>query len=87
MVLAGVLKIEDFYSAIEWKVVFLIAGLIPLGIAMQKTGTAAFLAKNDYSSTGKSFAFNPFFYCCSIHFVFFVYVQCGFNNCSGPHNH
>ena len=45
MVLAGVLKIEDFYSAIEWKVVFLIAGLIPLGIAMQKTGTASFLAE------------------------------------------
>ena len=44
MILTGVLKIEDFYSAIEWKVVFLIAGLIPLGIAMQKTGTAAFLA-------------------------------------------
>lgn len=41
----GVLKIEDFYLAIEWKVVFLIAGLIPLGIAMQKTGTAAFLAE------------------------------------------
>jgi len=45
MVLFGVLKIEDFYAAIEWKVVFLIAGLIPLGIAMQKTGTASFLAE------------------------------------------
>jgi len=45
MVLFGVLKIEDFYAAIEWKVVFLIAGLIPLRIAMQKTGTASFLAE------------------------------------------
>lgn len=45
MVMTGVLNIEDFYSAIDWKVVFLIAGLIPLGIAMQKTGTAAFLAE------------------------------------------
>ena len=45
MVLTGVLKIEDFYSAIDWKVIFLIAGLIPLGIAMQKTGTAAFFAE------------------------------------------
>jgi len=45
MVLTGVLSIEDFYAAIDWKVVFLIAGLIPLGIAMQKTGTAAFLAE------------------------------------------
>lgn len=45
MVLTGVLSIEDFYTAIEWKVVFLIAGLIPLGVAMQKTGTAALLAE------------------------------------------
>ncbi|OGD15622.1 hypothetical protein A2V47_05050 [Candidatus Atribacteria bacterium RBG_19FT_COMBO_35_14] len=45
MILTGVLTMEDFYSAIEWKVVFLIAGLIPLGIAMQKSGTAAFLAE------------------------------------------
>lgn len=45
MVITGVLKVEDFYAAIEWKVVFLIAGLIPLGIAMQKTGTAAVLAE------------------------------------------
>ncbi len=45
MVLAGVLTIQEAYQAIEWKVVFLIAGLIPLGAAMQKTGTAAFLAE------------------------------------------
>jgi di/tricarboxylate transporter len=45
MVLTGVLSIEDFYTAIDWKVVFLIAGLIPLGVAMQKTGTAALLAE------------------------------------------
>ena len=45
MVLTGVIGMEDAYRAIEWKVVFLIAGLIPLGIAMQKTGTAAFLAE------------------------------------------
>jgi len=46
MILTRVINIEEAYRAIEWKVVFLIAGLIPLGIAMQKTGTAEFLAKN-----------------------------------------
>lgn len=45
MVLGRVLTIQEAYQAIEWKVVFLLAGLIPLGIAMQKTGTADFLAK------------------------------------------
>jgi len=45
MVLTGVIRIEEAYRSIEWKVVFLIAGLIPLGIAMQKSGTAPFLAE------------------------------------------
>lgn len=45
MVLTRVLSIQEAYQSIEWKVVFLLAGLIPLGIAMQKTGTAAFLAE------------------------------------------
>lgn len=44
MVLTGVLNIDEAYNAIDWKVVFFMAGLIPLGIAMQKTGTAVFLA-------------------------------------------
>jgi len=45
MVLTKVLTIQEAYQAIEWKVVFLLAGLIPLGVAMQKSGTAAFLAE------------------------------------------
>jgi di/tricarboxylate transporter len=44
MVLLGVLTIEEAQQAIGWKVVFLLAGLMPLGIAMQKSGAAAFLA-------------------------------------------
>jgi di/tricarboxylate transporter len=46
MVLTRSLTIQEAYQAIEWKVVFLLAGLIPLGVAMQKTGTAAYLAQN-----------------------------------------
>ncbi len=44
MILTRVLSIQEAYQAIEWKVVFLLAGLIPLGVAMQKTGATAFLA-------------------------------------------
>ncbi|MBN2720683.1 MAG: SLC13 family permease [Proteobacteria bacterium] len=44
MALAGVLSMEEIYKAVDWKVVFFLAGLIPLGIAMQKTGTAELVA-------------------------------------------
>jgi len=44
MVLTGVLQIDEAYEAVDWRTVFLLAGLIPLGIATEKTGTAAFIA-------------------------------------------
>lgn len=45
MVLTRVMNISQAYEAVEWRVVFMLAGLIPLGIAMQKTGAALFLAE------------------------------------------
>ena len=46
MVLGGVLTIEEAYRSVEWKVIFLIAGLIPIGIAMETSGAAAFIAES-----------------------------------------
>lgn len=45
MILSGVIKIEEAYRAIGWQSVFLLAGLIPLGIAMENSGTAAWMAQ------------------------------------------
>lgn len=45
MILAGVIKIEEAYRAIGWQSVFLLASLIPLGIAVENSGTAAWVAQ------------------------------------------
>jgi di/tricarboxylate transporter len=43
-ILAGCLTADEAYESVEWKSVFLIAGMLPMGIAMEKTGAAQFLA-------------------------------------------
>ena len=45
MVLTGVLEMDEAYAAIDWKAVFLIAGMLPLGVALENTGTARALAE------------------------------------------
>ncbi|MEM6477856.1 MAG: SLC13 family permease, partial [Pseudomonadota bacterium] len=45
MILAGVLRIDEAYGAVSWSTVFLLASLIPLGQAVQNTGTAAWIAQ------------------------------------------
>ncbi len=44
MVLTGCLKPGEIYGAIRWDIIFLLAGLIPLGIAMNNSGTTQWLA-------------------------------------------
>ena len=44
MIITGCMTMDEAYSSIEWKAVFLVAGTLPLGIAMEKTGTAQLLA-------------------------------------------
>ncbi|MDA3888860.1 MAG: SLC13 family permease [Allgaiera sp.] len=44
MVLLKVMPMDDAYKAVDWRTVFLLAGLIPLGVAMERTGGAEFIA-------------------------------------------
>jgi di/tricarboxylate transporter len=44
MILLGVVPIDEAYKAVDWRTVFLLAGLIPLGIAMDNTGAAKYIA-------------------------------------------
>lgn len=43
MILVGMLTMDEAYQAIDWKSVFVIAGMLPLGIAMTKSGLASTL--------------------------------------------
>jgi len=52
MILAGVLKIEEAYQAVSWKTVFLLASLIPLGLAVETSGTAKWIAEQTLSVVG-----------------------------------
>jgi di/tricarboxylate transporter len=52
MVLSRVLSIEEAYRAVSWKTVFLLASLIPLGMAVQSSGTAAWIANQTLSLLG-----------------------------------
>src|SRR5690554_1236594 len=40
----GCIQLKDAYAGINWQVIFLLAGMLPLGIAMKNTGTDVFIA-------------------------------------------
>lgn len=52
MVLAGCLSMEEAYEAIDWKVIMLMAGVVTLGVAMEKNGAALFLSKFIVNAVG-----------------------------------
>jgi len=45
MVLTNVLSMDEAYNSVSWKTVFLVASLIPIGLAMELSGTAAWIAQ------------------------------------------
>ncbi|GAU09895.1 SLC13 family permease [Desulfoplanes formicivorans] len=44
MILTKVLSVDEAYASVDWMTIFLLAGLIPLGMAFENTGTARFIA-------------------------------------------
>ena len=53
MVLSGCVSTEEAYGAIEWNVLFLLAGMLSLGAAMEKTGASTMLANGMIDSVGE----------------------------------
>lgn len=52
MVLTKVLSIDEAYQSVDWMTVFLLGGLIPLGIAFEKTGAAKLIAESIMTMMG-----------------------------------
>jgi di/tricarboxylate transporter len=52
MIITRVLTVDEAYQSVDWRTIFLLAGLIPLGIATEKTGTAAWIAQSVLSVIG-----------------------------------
>jgi di/tricarboxylate transporter len=52
LVLTRCLDAQDVYQAIDWRVIILLAGILPLGIALQNTGTAAWIAEQMMALVG-----------------------------------
>jgi di/tricarboxylate transporter len=52
MVLSGCVSTEEAYGAIEWNVLFLLAGMLSLGAAMEKTGASTMLASGMIDAVG-----------------------------------
>jgi len=52
MILSKVLTIDEAYQAVSWKTVFLLASLIPLGLAVETTGTAKWIAEQVVALVG-----------------------------------
>ncbi len=46
VVLAGALSMQEAYRAIEWRAIFLVAAVLPVGVAMERTGAANLLASS-----------------------------------------
>jgi len=69
MVLTGCLTMEEAYRYIEWKAVFLIAGMLPLGTALDVSGAARLLAEGVVTLLG---SFGPYAVLCGLLVITFL---------------
>ncbi len=52
MIITRVIRADRAYEAVDWRTVFLLSGLIPLGTAFEKTGAAAYIAVHLLNAVG-----------------------------------
>ena len=52
LILVGCLTMEEAYKSIEWRIIFLLAGVLTLGIALENTGAAEVISNSIVSTAG-----------------------------------
>jgi di/tricarboxylate transporter len=79
---AGVLKPREAYDAIEWPVLFIIFGMLAMGLALEHTGAASWLAGNivAFAEHAVPPAHKAFFVLGAIYFVTMVLTELLSNN-------
>jgi di/tricarboxylate transporter len=69
LVLMRTITLEEAYKAIDWRVIFLLAGAITLGIALDKTGATMLFSNGIISAIGPD---NPYLLIATFYFITFV---------------
>ena len=69
MILTGVLKPDEAYQSVEWKVIFMMAGVLSMGAALEKTGGADLIAHFIETTLGQ---YSPYVTLSIIYLVSFV---------------
>lgn len=72
VILTGCVTIEKAYKGISWMSVIMIAAMIPMGLALQKTGTAKFFADSLIALLGES---NPIFLLAGVFLITTIFSQ------------
>ncbi|MBC8011101.1 MAG: SLC13 family permease, partial [Burkholderiales bacterium] len=80
--LAGVLKPKEAYDSIEWPVIFIIFGMLAMGLALDRTGAAAWIAGNivGFAEHAVPPEHKAFFVLAAIYFVTMVLTELLSNN-------
>ncbi len=77
MVLGRCITVDEAYQAIDWKVIFLLGGIIPLGLALEQNGAALWIADALRQSLGGS---GPLIFLAVLYFVTAVLTETMSNN-------
>lgn len=77
MVLTRCITVEEAYQAIDWKIIFLLGGIIPLGLALEQNGAARWLADIILNTMG---GFGPLMLLASLYLITAVLTESMSNN-------